>query len=84
AWTDEQVPGRTALIARASNFAGLSLLLLGEAFCSAAIDVGPELTSEQLFTEAETRFTAALAAAQAVGDATLGALAYHGRARARL
>ena len=83
-WTDEEVADRQALIARTANYAGFALVFLGESFCSAAIDVGPELTSEQVFTEAEARFTKALAAAQAAGIDSLVSLAYLGRAKARL
>src|SRR5918995_1871557 len=56
-WTDEEVPNRATLLARSYAYAGYSLILLGEAFCSAAIDVGPEMTPAQLFAEAEKRFT---------------------------
>jgi len=82
-WTDEQVDDRQLLIARAANSAGYSLLLLGEAFCSAAVAGGPELQKDEIFAEAETRFTTALTAAQAAGDADQTSLAYAGRARAR-
>ncbi len=83
-WTDAEVDDRQRLIARAANYAGFALVFLGESFCSAAIDVGPELTPEQVFGEAESRFTKALTAAQAAGDAQLVGLAYLGRAKARL
>ncbi len=83
-WTDDQVANRQELIARAANYAGFALTFIGETFCSAAIDVGPELTSAQVFEEAEARFTKALDAAQAAGNAQLGSLAYLGRAKARL
>ena len=94
-WTDEQVPGRTGLIATAASYAGYSLVLLGEGMCSAALDVGPELTPVQILTEAEARFTraidavpAALTTAPTAADSlslnsTLN-LALLGRARARL
>src|SRR5690606_8410938 len=52
AWTDEEVENRQLLIARAANYAGFALTFLGETFCSATIDVGPELTSQQIFEEA--------------------------------
>ena len=81
-WTDAQVPNRQELIATAAAHAGFALLLLGESNCSAAIDGGPELTPAQLFTEAETRFTKAIAASTAGGSIRPMALA--GRARARL
>ena len=83
-WTDEQVPGRTALIATAAAYAGYSLVLLGEGMCSAALDVGPELTPAQILSEAEARFTRAIDAATAVANAQTLNLALLGRARARL
>src|SRR2546423_620833 len=52
-WTDAQVPARDSLIATAAAYAGYSLVLLGEGMCSAALDVGPELTPTQILTEAE-------------------------------
>jgi len=83
-WTDAQVPGRANLIARMADYAGYSLILLGEGFCSAAIDLGPEMTPQQLFALAEQRFARALttAAPGATGD-SLRSLARIGRARAR-
>lgn len=82
-WTDAEVTGRQALIATAAAYGGYSLVLLGESMCSAAIDVGPELTPTQLFTEAEGRFTKALAAATTANNADLRNWALVGRARAR-
>jgi hypothetical protein len=52
--------------------------------CSAAIDVGPELTPAQVLAEAESRFTRAIDAATASGDDETLTLARLGRARARL
>ena len=83
-WTDEQVEDRQEKIAMAAAYAGYSRILLGEAFCSAAIDVGPEMTSAEIFAQAEDKFDVAVTAAQAAGDADLLAFAYAGRARARL
>jgi hypothetical protein len=83
-WTDEQVDDRQALIAKAAAYAGYSLLLLGEGFCAAAIDEGPQLSQQQVFALAEERFTKAIASAQAASDPDLATLAYVGRARARL
>ena len=54
-WTDEQVPGRIGLIATAATYAGYSLVLLGEGMCSAALDVGPELTPAQILAEADAQ-----------------------------
>ena len=81
-WTDQEVTNRQELIATAAAFAGYSLTLLGESACSAALDAGPELTPIQVLTEAETRFTKAIAAAGT--NANLLNLARVGRARARL
>jgi hypothetical protein len=83
-WTDEEVPNRTKLIGQAAAYAGYSLILLGEGMCSAAINIGPELTSEQLFAEAKSRFDKAIDAAGAAGDATTLHFAQLGRARAYL
>jgi starch-binding outer membrane protein, SusD/RagB family len=83
-WTDAQVPDRTGLIATAAAYGGYSLVLLGEGMCSAAIDVGPELTSAQLLAEAEARFNRAIEAATSAGDSLILNLARLGRARARL
>ncbi|HEX9106703.1 MAG TPA: RagB/SusD family nutrient uptake outer membrane protein [Longimicrobiales bacterium] len=83
-WTDQQVANRTDLIATASAYAGYSLVLMAEAMCSAAIDLGPELSRAQLAAEAEKRFTAAIAAATTAKDNNVLNLARVGRARARL
>jgi starch-binding outer membrane protein, SusD/RagB family len=87
AWTDQEVEGRQALIARMAAYAGYSLILLGEGFCSASIDLGPELTPAQVFALAEQRFTRAIQAAQTAGGAagdSIRYLALVGRARARI
>jgi hypothetical protein len=86
-WSDEEVPNRTLLIARAAAYAGYSLILLGEGFCSAAIDVGPELTPNQVFGEAENRFTLALQTLTGLTGSSVDSLrnlALVGRARARI
>src|SRR2546430_2191491 len=86
-WTDAQMPAgvnRTKLIGKAAAYAGYSLVLLGEGFCSAAINVGPELTPTQVFTEARARFDKAIAAATTAGDDTTLNLARLGRARTLL
>ncbi len=83
-WGDSQVPNRTELTARASAMAGYSLTLLGESMCSIALDMGPEIMPNEVFTLAEERFTRAIDAAQQVGDSETLNLARVGRARARL
>ena len=83
-WTDAEVPNRTKLMAQSTTYAGLSLILLGEGMCSAAINVGPEMTSTQLFAEAKLRFDKAITLATAANDQATLNLAYLGRARALL
>jgi hypothetical protein len=83
-WSDAEVANRTDLIAQAAAHGGYSLVLLGEAMCSAAIDGGPELTRAQIFAEAEARFTTAITAATTTNNAAILNMARVGRARARL
>jgi hypothetical protein len=83
-WTDAQVANRQKLIGQAATYGGYDLVLLGEAMCTAAINLGPELQPAQVFTEAIARFTTAIAAATAANDATTLNLARLGRARAEL
>jgi len=82
-WGD-QVPNNTELTATAAAFAGYSLTFLGESMCSAAIDLGPEMFPDDLFTEAQERFNRAIAAAGQVGDSDIQNLARVGLARALL
>jgi hypothetical protein len=86
-WTDAQMPAgvnRTKLIGQAAAYAGYSLVLLGEGMCSAAINVGPELTPDQIFAEAKSRFDEAVAAATTANDQATLNLALLGRARTLL
>jgi hypothetical protein len=86
-WTDAQMPAgvnRTRLIGQAAAYAGYSLVLLGEGMCSAAINLGPELTPDQLFAEAKARFDEAVTAATAANDQPTLNLALLGRARTLL
>ncbi len=84
AWTDAQVPNRSALIGVASAYGGYSLVFLGEGMCNAAINLGPELTDAQLFAQALIRFDTAVAAATRANDTTTLRLALLGRARTEL
>ena len=86
-WSDADVPNRDLLIARATAYAGYALVLLGEGMCSAAIDLGPELTRVQLFELAEDRFTSAISTASALTGASADSirlLSLLGRARSRI
>ena len=83
-WTDAQMPAgvnRQQLIGQAAAYAGYSLILIGEGFCSASINVGPEVTPAQVFAEARARFDKAIAAATTANDQTTLNLARLGRAR---
>ena len=86
-WTDAQMPtgvNRTKLIGQAAAYAGYSLVLLGEGMCSAAINVGPELTPAQIFAEAKLRFDLAITSATTAADQTTLNFATLGRARTLL
>lgn len=83
-WSNAQVPDRERLMARSALYAGYGFIMLGEGFCSAAVDLGPEETPAQLFADADARFTKAIAAATAAGDTQLRYAALVGRARARI
>jgi hypothetical protein len=83
-WTDDEVPDRTELTATAAVFAGYSLALLGEAMCGAALDLGPAMTPAEILTEADSRLSTAITAAQSAGNDDLLNLARVGRARVRL
>ena len=81
-WTDAQVTNRQAKIATTAMYTGFSLVLLGESMCSAALDVGPEMTPAELFAAAEDRFGKAITAATAAANNTILNAARVGRARA--
>ena len=86
-WTDAELPAgvsRVKLIAQASAYAGYSIVLLGESMCSAAINLGPELTPAQLFAEAKLRFDTAVVDATAANDQATLNFALLGRARTEL
>jgi hypothetical protein len=78
------VPNRQQLIARAALYAGFSYVLLGEGFCSAAVNLGPELQTAQVMDSAIARFTRAITVAQSLNDQTTLNAAYVGRARAKI
>ena len=86
-WTDAEIPAgvsRAKLIAQAAAYTGYSIVLLGESMCSAAINIGPELTPAQLFAEAKIRFDSAVVSATAANDAATLNMALLGRARTLL
>lgn len=84
-WTDAEVPGnRQELLARAAAYSGYSHILMGEGFCSMALDQGPELTPEEVFERAIDRFTLAISQGEAAGSDDVVNLSLVGRARAQL
>ena len=86
-WTDAQMPAgvnRPKLIGQSYAYAGYSLVLMGEGMCSAAINLGPELTPAQMFAEAKSRFDSAIVAATSASDAATVGFATLGRARTQL
>ena len=83
-FTTAQVPNLTTLKAQANLYAGFSYAALGMAMCQAAFDLGPLVDQKGMFTLAESRFTAAIAAAQTASLTNVLNAAYVGRARVRL
>jgi hypothetical protein len=83
-FNDQEVSGRVALLAQANMLAGYSRILLGEGFCSAAVDLGPEMQPAEFFAQAETRFTEAINQAGQASNTAIATAARIGRARARL
>ena len=80
----EDVSNLAALQATAATWGAFPLVAMGEGFCSMAINGGPELTPADVQAEAEQRFSAAIALAQAAGDQTLVMQGTLGRARVRI
>jgi starch-binding outer membrane protein, SusD/RagB family len=81
---DTLVSNKAGLLAEANLLLGYSRVLLGEGFCSAAEDLGPQLFSQDFFSRAEASFTQAMSQAQAAGATAIRNAALVGRARARL
>ena len=82
--TEADLSGVSEIRALAASLAGYSYVIFGEGFCSGAFDEGPELFQADILALAVTRFTTAIAAAEAAGSTELRNLAYVGRARANL
>ncbi len=82
-WNAADVPNRDDLIATTLAYTAYARVLLGESFCSAAINLSPELSSNAILADAESRFGEALSGAMQVGNAEIAAMTRVGRARAR-
>ena len=81
AWTDQEVAGRSGLLAKANLYAGFNYVIFGDAMCSAAFDNGPEVQPPSMFELAKDRFTEAVSLAI---DAQTRNAAYVGLARANI
>ncbi len=84
AFTDAQVAGRALLLARASFYAGYSVMLLSEGYCQVAVDETALLTPAQGLAIAEARFTDAIAAATTANNTAVLNAARAARARVRI
>ena len=83
-FTDQEVPNRQRMLTEARAYAGYAYLILGETMCDMTIDGGPKMTSQEVWTIAEARFTEAITLATALNDNSLKNMAIAGRARVRL
>lgn len=84
-WTDEEVPGnRQKLLATAEAYTGYDYVMLGEPYCSMAIEGGPEISPAQVLQQAEEHFSRAIDVGQQAGASEIVNLARVGRARVRL
>ena len=83
-FSDEEVPTKPRLLAEANLLLGYSRVLLGEGFCSAAENQGPQLFPDDFFTLAEASFAEAITQAQAASNTDIQRAALVGRARARV
>ncbi len=83
-WSDQEVADRQKLVAQSAAYAGYSYVLIAEAFCEAAINLSPAMSTTELLDSAVARFGTAMDAAQAAGAPDVLNLARVGRARAYL
>lgn len=68
AWTPEQVPNKTQLLAELSLYMAATMDLFGEHFCEFGIDAGPLLTPEATLNVAEAWLDSAFTHIGAIGD----------------
>jgi len=83
-FSEEQVPNKDELLARAAAYSGFTKVIMGEGFCRSAFDGGPELSREEVMDSAVAAFTLGIDAAERAGADDLRILSYLGRARARI
>lgn len=80
----ERVANKSQLIAKAAAYSGYSHLLLGEGFCTAAVDLGPRLSRAEVFQLAVEKFNRAVEAANSADNDQVLNMARVGLARAKL
>ena len=83
-FTEQEVPNRQRMLTEARAYGGYAYLILGETMCDMTIDNGPKMTSQEVWTIAESQFTEAITLATALNDNSLKNMAIAGRARVRL
>jgi hypothetical protein len=83
-FTDAEVPGRTALLAKTYAYSGLTYLIFGQSWCAMAVDGGPLIDPPEILTIAEERFDQAIALGGSAGTDDIVTMSYLGRARVNL
>lgn len=78
-FSDQDVANRAELIQTLNAYGGYGRVLLGEGFCTAAINLSRELTPDQIFAQAEEMFTAAIGGP----ETQIATMARLGRSRVR-
>jgi len=84
AWTDQQVVGRTLLMAQAKIYGAYAYLLMGEGMCEVAFDGAAVQPATAALTLAETRFTEGLALAAQSSNTDMLNLGRVGMARTKM
>ena len=84
AWTDQQVAGRTSLMAQAKIYGAYAYLLMGEGLCQVAFDGAAVQPPTAALTLAETRFTEGLALAAQSSNTDMLNLGRVGMARTKM
>lgn len=77
-------PAASVPVATALTWAGFATRVLGDAFCSAVLDGGPEEPVSAFYNRAAQHFGDVISIAGAAGDGQLVTAAHAGRAQARM
>lgn len=81
-FTEQEVPDRTALLAKTYAYSGFTYLLFGQSFCGMVVDGGPLLSPVDALGLAEERFDQAIGLA--APDSDILHMSHLGRARTNL